>query len=97
MIQIDDGGQYAYAKGQVNLCDTLLGYAQSCTCNLERMIEFIEELKRSQIEMIARIQKDKLRIIMGNPKFWKEQDPEYVDTVEKLQAEAFPKELNDRS
>ena len=97
MIQIDDGGQYAYAKGQISVCDVLLGYAQSCNCNLEEMIRFIEQIKRSQIEMVSRIQENKLRKIMGNPKFWKEQDPEYVDTVEKLQAEAFTKELNARS
>lgn len=91
MIEFEDDGQYAYAKGQLNLCDTLLGYAGSCGCTLERMVDFIEQLKKASIEMISRVQEDKLRKVMQHPKFWKEQDPEYVDMVEKLQKEAFPK------
>ena len=92
MIEFEDGGQYAYAKGQVNLCDTLLGYAGGCGCTLERMIDFIEQLKKASIEMISRIQEDKLRMVMQHPKYWKEQDQEYVDMVEKLHKEVFPKE-----
>jgi len=92
MIEFEDGGQYAYVKGQVNLCDMLLGYAEGCCCTLERMIYFIEQLKKANIEMIYRVQEDKLRMVMQHPKYWKEQDPEYVDMVEKLQKEVFPKE-----
>ena len=91
MINIEDGGQYSYAKGQLNLCDLLLGYSQSCGCTLERLVDFIEQLRNASKEMISRVQEDKLRIIMKNPHYWKEQDPEYVDMVEKLQREVFPK------
>lgn len=92
MIEFEDGGQYAYAKGQLNLCDTILGYSKSCCCTKERMIDFIEQLKKASVEMISRIQEDKLRKVMQDPKFWKEQDPEYVDMVEALQKEVFSKE-----
>lgn len=91
MIEFEDGGQYAYAKGQLNLCDTLLDYSEICGCTLERMVDFIEQIKKASIEMISRVQEDKLRMVMQCPKYWKEQDPEYVDMVEKLQKEVFPK------
>jgi len=92
MINIEDGGQYAYLKGQLNLCDLLLGYSNSCSCTLKNIIELIELIKKSNEKMIKRVQEDKLKIVMQNPKYWKHQDPEYVDMVEKLHKEVFKKE-----
>ena len=60
---------------------------------LERMQKDFNDFIQKADELVAKYKKeDKLRIVMQHPKYWKEQDPEYVDMVEKLQKEVFPKE-----